>query len=116
MLTESLNPSDNFINVGTVEYINIRSQSKPHLGRIFVVFDDGKEFSLLLTVCKNLTEKWKPHPLILAHTLTVYKSQGSTLNCTEGDLGCSVDALSRAGKRKLSLNQSEWILCNAFTL
>ena len=100
MLTESLNLSNHLINrsVGTVKFIDIRSQSKPHLGRIFVVYDDdkasetaeykqitgdlkhgvpiirsGKSF-LCITVCKNLTWKRKQCSLILAHALTVHKS------------------------------------------
>ena len=111
MLTENLDISEKLINgsIGTVKRLCITDRN-PLLGTIYVKFDDEKAGTSLknrrlrgeLKECipikamikpfpyyrgkSRVTVQRKQYPGILAHAITIHKSQGSTLEYMLGDL------------------------------
>ena len=121
MLTDNISVSVRLINssIGTVTYIHKRS--KPLCSTIFLNFDDPKAGNSLkdrrlpgeLKEFVSITIRAKRFPLkkgrntviaerkfllIRAHTITVHKSEGSTLAYMQGDLNQSTGKKTATGK------------------
>ena len=122
MLTDNISVSVRLINssIGTVTYIHKRS--KPLCSTIFLNFDDPKAGNSLkdrrlpgeLKECVSITIRAKRFLLkkgrntviaerkqlllIRAHTITVHKSEGSTLAYMQGDLNRSTGKKTAIGK------------------
>ena len=129
MLTDNISISDRLINgsIGTVKYLQI-PRSKPLLGKILVKFDDENagnslkdrrlrgEFKECVPISAKakhfpftkgkttITAQRKQFPMILAHAITIHKSQGSTLEYMKGDL----DQTTQSGKGTVPVNQGQF--------
>ena len=127
MLTNNMDISDRLINglMGTVMVIDRLRNNKTASGIIYIKFDDIKagnklkdrrlrgelkECVPIQPVAKRFSYKKnrgtivverKQFPLILAHAITIHKSQGSTVEYLSGDL----DQTSRNAKRSVPISK-----------
>ena len=136
MLTDNVSVFDRLINasLGTVKHLDRRL--KPLRSTIYVKFDDPKAGNSLkdrrlrgeLKKCVPITARAKSFPLkkgkstviaerkqfslILAHAITVHKSQGSILTYMQGDLNRSSGKKTATGKNY----QQPIFQCQFYTL
>ena len=128
MLTYNKDQHDKLINgsIGTVVYIQSSVQNGMASGTIYVKFDDpdaGNSHKnarlrgelkqcVPITVYTNkfrygpnhLWVERKQFPLVLAHALTIHKSQGSTLKYLTGDM----DRTTKTGRGKTPINSGQF--------
>ena len=127
MLTYNKDQNDKLINgsIGTVVYINSSVQNGIASGTIYVKFDapdagntyknsrlrgELKECVPISTHTnefqhvRNIWVERKQFPLVLAHALTIHKSQGSTLEYLTGDM----DRTTKTGKGKTPVNSGQF--------
>jgi hypothetical protein len=150
MLTVNIDTEDHLINgsLGTIKYIHNMSERNPLSGTIYVKFDDpvagnkrknnniNRDWVPIVAEVKSFSMKndgnvncqRKQFPGILAHAITVHKSQGSTYSHMIGSMddgqmcrrpGMAYTMLSRAQNRstiKLENFKSDMIQINKSAL
>ena len=128
MLTINVDVSDRLINgsIGTIKHVYFNPRNNLE-GTIYVQFDDPKAGSMRKVKCRDERKEWvqinamtksfpytrgkttvtvqrRQYPGVIAHAITIHKSQGSTLEYMIGNLNRTT---SKSSKHKVPIGQGQ---------